>query len=311
MDRRESGIEAREHGRESARHDPATDERPQDAIDRSEALHVGAHPDERAPAAAARLELPRDDRARAHTDLGRAGDARGRVELEQPRARRAPQSERAVQADPAAAGGSVVDAIERTHLDPVGSQRPVVLEVGEEGEDGVGRGGDLALGVNPHTGGMITAEPSRRPWRRSSRAVLAFSRAYWVTVVRTGTWGARFRNSIPSCRVRLATDRIVRSSQSSEYGNPGMSLMWIPAHTTTPPRSRARRAAGTSGPTGAKMIAASSGSGGASSDPPAHSAPNDRAKACVSASPGDVKANTRRPCHAATWAMMWADEPNP
>ena len=37
--------------------------------------------------------------------------------------------------------------------------------------------------------------------------------------------------------------------------------MWMPAQTTVPPRSTARSAAGTSGPTGAKMIAASSNSG--------------------------------------------------
>ena len=34
------------------------------------------------------------------------------------------------------------------------------------------------------------------------------------------------------------------------------------------------------------MIAASSGSGGGSSEPPAHSAPSSRANACASASPG-------------------------
>ena len=39
--------------------------------------------------------------------------------------------------------------------------------------------------------------------------------------------------SSASCLVRLATDLTTRSSQSSSYGNEGMSLMWIPAHTTT------------------------------------------------------------------------------
>ena len=42
--------------------------------------------------------------------------------------------------------------------------------------------------------------------------------------------------------------------------------MWMPAQTTTPPRASARSAAGTSSPTGAKMIAASSSSGPGSSD---------------------------------------------
>ena len=41
------------------------------------------------------------------------------------------------------------------------------------------------------------------------------------------------------------------------------------------------------------MIAASSSSGGRSSEPPAHSAPSDRANACPSASPGFVKAKMR------------------
>ena len=54
--------------------------------------------------------------------------------------------------------------------------------------------------------------------------------------------------------------------------------MWMPAQTTVPPRSTARSAAGTSAPTGAKMIAASSVSGGALSEPPAQAAPSSRAK---------------------------------
>ena len=90
-----------------------------------------------------------------------------------------------------------------------------------------------------------------------------------------------------------------------------MSLMWIPAQTTEPPFSTARRATGTSSPTGAKMIAASSGSGGSSPDAPAHSAPSERANACPSASPSRVNANTRRPCQRATWAITWADAPKP
>ena len=56
-----------------------------------------------------------------------------------------------------------------------------------------------------------------------------------------------------------------------------MSDMWIPAQTTDPPSRTARSAAGTSSPIGAKTIAASSGSGGASDEPPAHAAPSPRA----------------------------------
>jgi hypothetical protein len=87
--------------------------------------------------------------------------------------------------------------------------------------------------------------------------------------------------------------------------------MWIPAQTTTPPRASTCSADGTSAPTGAKTIAASSSSGGRSSEPPAHSAPRLRANACPSVSPGFVNANTRRPWLRATWATMWAEAPKP
>jgi hypothetical protein len=52
--------------------------------------------------------------------------------------------------------------------------------------------------------------------------------------------------------------------------------MWMPPHTTRPPLRTARSAAGTSAPTGANRIAASSGSGGCSSEPPAQDAPSAR-----------------------------------
>src|SRR5215470_9281857 len=47
----------------------------------------------------------------------------------------------------------------------------------------------------------------------------------------------------------------------------------MPAQTTTPPGFVCRSACGTSAPTGAKMTAASSGSGDCSVDEPAHPAP--------------------------------------
>ena len=84
-----------------------------------------------------------------------------------------------------------------------------------------------------------------------------------------------------------------------------MSLMWIPAQTTRPPLRTAFSATGTKAPTGAKMIAQSSSCGGDSSDPPAQLAPSFCAKTCPAASPDLVKAETSRPCHRATWAMMW------
>ena len=59
--------------------------------------------------------------------------------------------------------------------------------------------------------------------------------------------------------------------------------MWMPAHTTTPPFRTAASATGTSAPTGAKMIALSSSTGGLSSGPPAHSAPSSRANAWLAA----------------------------
>src|SRR5210317_1195922 len=57
--------------------------------------------------------------------------------------------------------------------------------------------------------------------------------------------------------------------------------MWMPPQTTVPPLRTARNAARTSGPTGAKMIAASSSTGGRVSEPSAHTAPSSRAKRWV------------------------------
>ena len=66
--------------------------------------------------------------------------------------------------------------------------------------------------------------------------------------------------------------------------------MWMPAHTTTPPGAHARSAATTSSPAGAKMIAASSGSGAGPVESPAHSAPSDSAS---SRAPGVAGAHER------------------
>ena len=90
----------------------------------------------------------------------------------------------------------------------------------------------------------------------------------------TGTLGASARNSSPSARVRLATEPSVRSPQSSSYGKDGMSLMWMPAQTTAPALGawraapRQQRADGREDDRGVEL-----GSGGASSEAPAHSAP--------------------------------------
>src|SRR5690606_8151304 len=159
--------------------------------------------------------------------------------------------------------------------------------------------------------GTSTAAPCSAPRRRRSSASLAASSAKRVTSVRTGTLGARARNSSPSRRVRLATETIRRSPHRRLYGKLGMSLMWMPAHTTVPPLSVARSAAGTSSPAGAKISAASSGGGGASSPAPTQQGPSWRANAWLSTSLSRVKAWTSRPCHAATCAMMWAAAPKP
>ena len=90
-----------------------------------------------------------------------------------------------------------------------------------------------------------------------------------------------------------------------------MSLMWIPAHTTTPAGASARSAAGTSAPTGAKTIAASSSSGGGPIASPAHSQPSESANACEAVSSARVNANTRRPWWIATWQTMCAEAPKP
>src|SRR5216117_3841966 len=66
----------------------------------------------------------------------------------------------------------------------------------------------------------------------------------------------------------------------------------MPPQTTIPPFASARSAAGTSGPTGAKTIAASSLSGGISSEPPAHFAPNFFAASWLALSPGRVNAKS-------------------
>ena len=84
-----------------------------------------------------------------------------------------------------------------------------------------------------------------------------------------------------------------------------MSDMWMPAQTTRPPLRTAFSAAGTSAPTGAKMIAQSSGSGGAcvGAAGPA-GAELAREMPVPATSPGRVNAKTSRPCQRATCAMM-------
>lgn len=66
--------------------------------------------------------------------------------------------------------------------------------------------------------------------------------------------------------------------------------MWMPAQTTVPPLRTARKAVGTSAPTGAKMSAASRLAGVATSLAAARVQPSSSAKACAAASPARVNA---------------------
>src|SRR6266511_2188464 len=183
------------------------------------------------------------------------------------------------------------------------------LSLGHGGPGHVRRTVPEARRARTGSHGTRTSAPRTSPRRSLASASFACSSGNTSTCVRTGTRGASARNSSPSRRVRFATERSTRSPQSNSYGNDGMSLMWIPAHTTVPPFATAASAAGTSSPAGAKMIAASSSSGGLPA--PAHSAPSSRANACASTSRSRVTANTRRPSCRATCATMCAAAPKP
>src|ERR1051326_2117341 len=72
-----------------------------------------------------------------------------------------------------------------------------------------------------------------------------------------------------------------------------MSLIWMPPQTTDPPGFTARSASGTRSPTGAKMIAASRGSGGGLSESPVQTATMPSANAPAFSSP--TRSNERNP----------------
>src|SRR6266571_266285 len=81
----------------------------------------------------------------------------------------------------------------------------------------------------------------------------------------------------------------------------------MPAMAAVPPRSRLRSAGGTTVPTGAKMIAESSGSGDGSKESCAEAAP--RSSASVRAAGALVKTCTAAPLAIATWAARCAGPP--
>src|ERR1051326_8317272 len=87
----------------------------------------------------------------------------------------------------------------------------------------------------------------------------------------------------------------------------GVGLIWIPASASVPPFFNAFRAAGIISPAGAKIIAASSLTGGSASVPPAHSAPSSMASFWCRSS--RVEAYTFTPQWGATWMATWAAEP--
>ena len=72
--------------------------------------------------------------------------------------------------------------------------------------------GILGAFLLSYLSGTSTAAPSNSPSRNCLSASFALVRGNGVVVVRTGILAAISRNSSPSCRVRLATDRRTRSS---------------------------------------------------------------------------------------------------
>ncbi len=88
--------------------------------------------------------------------------------------------------------------------------------------------------------------------------------------------------------------------------------MWMPAHTTVPPRvDRTQRGGHQCADRGEDDRRVQRLRWGTASEPPAQTAPISRANSCAAVSPGLVKANTVRPCQRATWAMMCAAAPKP
>ena len=90
----------------------------------------------------------------------------------------------------------------------------------------------------------------------------------------------------PSARVRLATELHAPLPPQKRVGKRRDVAHVDAAADHAAALCTAASACGTSAPTGAKMIAASSASGGAWSEPPAQSAPSAAAKSCAAVSPG-------------------------
>ena len=132
---------------------------------------------------------------------------------------------------------------------------------------------------------MSTAVPATRSCATAASASFASARANVVTRGARPDALASESNASPSARVFEVTEvsDFSRNKQAS-YDIDGMSLRWIPATATVPPAPNAESAGGTTSPTGAKTIAPSSGTGGASCVPPVQSAPSSSASARCEAS---------------------------
>ena len=150
--------------------------------------------------------------------------------------------------------------------------------------DGGRRGGRRRPAGNPLNQGISTAVACGAPAAGHPGRRWLFERI-GPNVAMYARRRASARNSRASARVRLATDTSLRSPHSRRYGNAGMSVMCMPPHDASA-LADGPQAMGTSSPTGAKMMAASRGSGGSTPLSPAQAAPSVRACNWATASPG-------------------------
>ena len=100
-----------------------------------------------------------------------------------------------------------------------------------------------------------------------------------------------------------------RSSQRSRYGKAGTWSRWMALMTTVPPGATSWSAKTATEPTGAKEMAASSGSAGGSAYLPTELAPREAARCCSSAE--RVATWTTQPRWRASWMTSEAEAPKP
>ena len=161
--------------------------------------------------------------------------------------------------------------------------------------------------------GSSTAAPGTAPLRSRASASFASASGNVSTSVRTGYLGGegagtprRRRGS--GWRPSAAPAR----PRGARTGRTGCRSCGSPRRRRCRPGARAASAPARGRPTGAKIRSRRRAPRAArSSEPPAQTAPSSRANAWPSASPGRVKAKTRRPWCRATWATMCAAAPKP